>query len=234
MCFPYRFCRGRDSPCGSPRSNDANVGKRGEGRVLKAQRDAPETASTVERGKDRDAQSYSEPEKFRVRDVNLDLDASFEGRQLKGVATLAFDRLDAESDVLVLDSRDLAIQSVEGSEDGRNFSALRHNLGPKHAILGAPLRVEVPAKHRLVRIAYTTFPEASGLQWMEPAQTGLRKVSVPFHAIAGDPRAKLDPVAGHSGRAGHFLGAHPNAKGVGRGDGRGRRCDGTPDRLLSV
>lgn len=142
---------------------------------MKAQRDAPETASTVERGKDRDAQSYSEPEKFRVRDVNLDLDVSFEGRQLKGVATLAFDRLDAESDVLVLDSRDLAIQSVEGSEDGRNFSALRHNLGPKHAILGAPLRVEVPAKHRLVRIAYTTFPEASGLQWMEPAQTASGK-----------------------------------------------------------
>ena len=76
---------------------------------LKAQADAGDAASTVERGTERDAHSYSEPDRFRVRHVDLDLEVSFERRQIQGVVTLAFDRLDESSHVLVLDSRDLAI-----------------------------------------------------------------------------------------------------------------------------
>jgi leukotriene-A4 hydrolase len=139
---------------------------------LKAQADARDAASTVEGGTERDVHSYSEPRRFRVRHVDLELEVSFARRQIQGVVTLAFDRLDAASRTLILDSRDLAVRSVEGSENGRDFSALQHTLGTKHAILGAPLSIEVSAEHRLVRIAYTTSPAASGLQWLEPAQTG--------------------------------------------------------------
>jgi leukotriene-A4 hydrolase len=142
---------------------------------LKAHAEVGDAAATVEGSAHRDPHSYSEPEKFRVRHVELDLEVFFDRRQIQGVVTLAFDRLDAGSHVLVLDSRDLAIQSVEGSEDGSSFSALPHTLGTQRAILGAPLSIEVSASHRLVRIAYTTSPGASGLQWLEPAQTASGK-----------------------------------------------------------
>jgi hypothetical protein len=49
---------------------------------------------------------------------------------------------------------------------------------------------------------------------------------VPLHAIAGDPRAQLDPAAGHAVGAQHLRGAHPHAQGAGRGDERGQPARG--------
>src|SRR5204863_972847 len=42
-------------------------------------------------------------------------------------------------------------------------------------ILGAPLTVPMPAGATKVRIAYSTSPEASALQWLDPAQTAGKK-----------------------------------------------------------
>ena len=118
----------------------------------------------------RDVHSYAEPEKFRVRHVDLDLAVSFERRQIEGLATLRFDRF-AGGDFLVLDSRDLCIHSVEASADGATFSAARYTTGPRDAILGSPLSIQVASGDRFVKISYTTGPCATGLQWLEPAQT---------------------------------------------------------------
>ncbi|HTT66281.1 MAG TPA: M1 family metallopeptidase [Bryobacteraceae bacterium] len=148
--------------------------------MLRSQVDAAGPAPTVERGVERDAHSYAELDKFRVRHVDLDLDVSFERRQIEGVVSLSFDRLDACSQVLVLDTRGLTIHSVEGSPDGRVFSPVPHHLGPDDAILGAPLSIEVSATHRFVRITYTTSPGASALQWLDPVQTASGKLPFLF------------------------------------------------------
>ena len=44
-------------------------------------------------------------------------------------------------------------------------------LGKRDPILGSPLTIELPRDTNAVAIKYETSPQASGLQWLEPAQT---------------------------------------------------------------
>ncbi|MGQ9916113.1 MAG: M1 family metallopeptidase, partial [Bryobacteraceae bacterium] len=68
----------------------------------------------------------------------------------------------------VLDTRDLTIRRVNGrTENGR--------VGARDAILGSPLEIDLEPGERSVLIEYETSPEASGLQWLEPAQTAGRR-----------------------------------------------------------
>jgi leukotriene-A4 hydrolase len=107
-----------------------------------------------------DVHSYSRPDQVRVRHLDLDLNVSFQRKTIEGVATVHFDRLAAGD--LILDTRDLTIHSVE--------NAASFELGPADPIFGAPLTIR-PAGPGSVRIHYSTSPAASGLQWLEPAQT---------------------------------------------------------------
>jgi leukotriene-A4 hydrolase len=114
-----------------------------------------------------DPHSYAQPAQARVQHVALDLAVAFEERTLAGTVVL-----DVEGDSrLVLDTRDLTIESVEASPDGTEFRPARWELGVRDKILGAPLTVQLPAGARSVRIRYETSPQASGLQWLEPQQT---------------------------------------------------------------
>jgi leukotriene-A4 hydrolase len=107
-----------------------------------------------------DVHSYSRPDQVCVRHIDLDLDVRFESKMLEGYATLQFER--RSSGELILDTRDLAIHSVE--------HAAGFELGAADPVLGAPLRIRLGAEPS-VRIRYSTSPTASGLQWLEPAQT---------------------------------------------------------------
>jgi leukotriene-A4 hydrolase len=107
-----------------------------------------------------DVHSWSRPEQLRVRHVELDLDVRFDRKTLEGSATVHFDRLAPGE--LILDTRDLNIRSVE--------NAAGFELGDADPVLGAPLRILDPVGD-WVRIHYATSPAASGLQWLEPAQT---------------------------------------------------------------
>jgi hypothetical protein len=64
---------------------------------------------------------------------------------------------------LDLDTRDLAIESITDGE-GRT---LAHTLHPAYPVLGARLRIELPAGTRAIRIRYKTVPTASARQWLE-------------------------------------------------------------------
>ncbi|MGH8602524.1 MAG: aminopeptidase, partial [Gammaproteobacteria bacterium] len=121
-----------------------------------------------------DTHSFAEPEHFRIRNVDLDLEVSFDRRQLGGIAILSIERLSANSDSLVLDTRDLAVTAVAGSEDGGAFSKRNWHLGPRDSLLGSALIIQVTPRDRFVSIAYSTSPDASGLQWLEPSQTASR------------------------------------------------------------
>ena len=111
-----------------------------------------------------DVHTWSRPDLVRVRHLHLDVDVRFDRKILEGSVTLDLDRI--AGDELILDTRDLTIQSVEG--------AAGYELGPADPILGAPLKIRLNGKDR-VRVHYSTSPAASGLQWLDPLQTAGKK-----------------------------------------------------------
>ena len=119
-----------------------------------------------------DVHSYSNPGEVRVRHLDLDWDVLFDQKILKGTSTLTVERAGSNRRApLVLDTRNLGVTRVETSADGAAWRDARFTVGAADAILGAPLTVELPARVAKVRVHYTTSPAASGLQWLEPAQT---------------------------------------------------------------
>src|SRR4051794_17416405 len=107
-----------------------------------------------------DVHSYSRPGQVRVRHLDLDLTLDFERKVIDGAVTLHFDRIAGNE--LILDTRDLTIHDVE--------NAAGFDLGPSDAIFGAPLKIRLNGGDS-VRVHYSTSPGASGLQWLDPAQT---------------------------------------------------------------
>jgi leukotriene-A4 hydrolase len=131
----------------------------------------PTAAAPVE-----DVHSYSNPHQVRVRHVALDLTVDFNRKVLAGTATLDVERVSADASApLVLDTRALNVSRVEASADGARFAPAEFAVGKSDAILGAPLTVRLPPGARRVRVHYETSPDASGLQWLEPAQTAGRR-----------------------------------------------------------
>ena len=126
----------------------------------------------------RDYHSFADPAAFRVKHLELDLEASFADQRLSGVADLTVTRIAPAASQLVLDTRDLVIRQVWWLKGPRDLVPLRFELGRRDPMLGAPLSIEVPpeagAPDFAVRISYQTRPNASGLQWVEAALTADR------------------------------------------------------------
>ena len=122
----------------------------------------------------RDVHSYANSDEIRLTHVELDLDVLFDERRLRGSAMLSFDRLLEDADVLVLDTRDLTITGVESWSPTGSFDAATYSLAAADPVLGAPLTIVLPPMATRARVTYETSPEASGLQWLTPAQTAGR------------------------------------------------------------
>lgn len=146
--------------------------------VCSAQNNTQNQAAMVE-----DAHSYSNPQSVRVRHVDLDWNVLFDKKILQGTATLTVERigeLKTRLGYLILDTRDLTIEKVETSSGGKNFAQAQFSLGAADKILGAPLNITMPSGTKFVRVHYSTSPTASGLQWLEPAQTAGKKTPFMF------------------------------------------------------
>ncbi|HET9957333.1 MAG TPA: hypothetical protein VFQ61_22700, partial [Polyangiaceae bacterium] len=116
----------------------------------------------------RDPHSFADEEQARTASFALDAHVDFQTRTIAAQVTLTFEapargRLD-------LDTRDLSIESVADAT-GR---ALDFTLHPAEPHLGSRLEIEVPEPTPRIVIRYHTSPEASALQWLEPAQTAGR------------------------------------------------------------
>src|SRR5581483_6052697 len=118
-----------------------------------------------------DPHSYAQPERVRVASLALDLDVSFDKRELAGTAELALEWIDKTAHDLVLDTRDLAIERVEADDGSGRWTDVKFVLARPDPLLGSALHIRLGGPAPKVRIAYRTSPDAFGLQWLDPAQT---------------------------------------------------------------
>lgn len=121
-----------------------------------------------------DYHSYSNPQDVRVTHVDLNLDVVFDQKILRGITVLTLQRTNPNAP-LILDTRNLKIEQVETSRNGVRYTPTKFTLGETDKFLGAPLTITLPAGANRVRVRYVTDPTASGLQWLEPAQTAGKK-----------------------------------------------------------
>ncbi|MEO8671407.1 MAG: M1 family aminopeptidase/hydrolase, partial [Tahibacter sp.] len=118
-----------------------------------------------------DPHSSAEPDKVRITALALDLAVSFERKELAGSAELSLDWHDKAARELHLDTRDLSISKVQALDAKGKATDVKFQLAERDAVLGSPLTISLPQQSAKVRILYKTSPLASGLQWLEPAQT---------------------------------------------------------------
>jgi aminopeptidase N len=139
------------------------------GFLIACQPDAgDQTPSTVaEPTTSPDRHSFANSHQIVVRHLDLKLDVDFESRTLAGWVTLDLTRL-VDSESLILDTRDLEILGVDSGDAG---NPLQFGLGDSRDRLGRPLNITLDRDINRVRVHYRTTADASGLQWLDPAQT---------------------------------------------------------------
>ena len=117
-----------------------------------------------------DPHSYASSSPARVRHLALNLTVDFEQQTLTGTATWYLDSPGVGTE-LVVDTRDLSIETVEALDAAGQLTAAAFNLATADAVLGQALRITLPPEAIAVRIAYRTCPTAAALQWLAPQQT---------------------------------------------------------------
>ncbi|CAH0695980.1 unnamed protein product [Spodoptera exigua] len=122
-----------------------------------------------------DPSSFSRPEQAIITHISLNLNVDFEKHVLKGCAKIDFDILE-DVNCLILDASNLNISSIE-ADDG---TQLQYKLGEHVPNMGSKLTILLPKQHSAgekikVKIAYSTDPQASALQWLGPEQTSGKK-----------------------------------------------------------
>lgn len=96
------------------------------------------------------------------------LKVDFEQHVLRGACTLTVEGNAAAP--LVLDTRELTIAAVH---DADSHKPLPFSLGHSTVAFGAPLQIHMAGDVQSARVVvtYSTSPQASGAQWLSPAQT---------------------------------------------------------------
>lgn len=120
-----------------------------------------------------DPHSYANADQVRIQHLELDLEVDFATRRLHGVADLKL-KWRGPGDTVVLDTRDLEIVAVSARR-GERYVPARFRLAARDPIFGQRLSVAVPRGSERLRVVYRTAPDASGLQWLAPAQTAGRR-----------------------------------------------------------
>ena len=122
----------------------------------------------------RDHYSFANVDEFVTEHLHLDLAVDFEQEVLRGTAELQMRRLDADAGEIILDTRDLAIDSITVSTVASNRAPVEFALGQTDQILGTPLTIRLPedsGDQFTVTISYATSPESTALGWLPPELT---------------------------------------------------------------
>jgi len=120
--------------------------------------------------------TFANTEQFVTRHIALDLEVDFEAEVLRGSVVLHMIVLDASADQIILDTRDINVDSVVFLKANGDNQIATFNMGASDDVLGTPLIISVPANigtsaDIAVRVAYKTSPHASALQWLPPELT---------------------------------------------------------------
>ena len=102
-----------------------------------------------------------------TRHLEWDAVVDFATKRLTASLKLHFKAATKLATPLDLDARALEVSEVTDLSG----AALKWEALPVDAILGTPLRVQVPAGATGVKLRYRTGLDASALQWLEPSQT---------------------------------------------------------------
>jgi leukotriene-A4 hydrolase len=119
----------------------------------------------------KDATSFSNFRDVRVTNFHLALTADFETSVLSGYVDLNIEALKDNVKELVLDTRDLKIRKVQVA--GRGID-LEYKIGESSEAFGASMTIQLPEdfeKKLVVRVSYSTSPQASAIQWLPKEQT---------------------------------------------------------------
>ncbi|MET1023244.1 MAG: M1 family metallopeptidase, partial [Pseudoxanthomonas sp.] len=132
----------------------------------------PKAAQVTKPDRRHDESSYAQPDQVVIKDLALDVKLDFDTQQIGGTATYRLDWKDPKATALVLDTRALTIEKVEGGDaTGKTFAPLEFALADADKVLGSKLTVQTPQRNPIVRITYHTASDASGLQWLAPSMT---------------------------------------------------------------
>ncbi|HNP63356.1 MAG TPA: M1 family metallopeptidase [Woeseiaceae bacterium] len=120
--------------------------------------------------------TFANVEQVTTQHVALDLDVDFVERKLRGYVVLHMTVNDASVDQIVLDTRDLAIDSVVFTNADGTTNVASFALGDTDPIKGTPLLIAIPSdvdrrKEVIVRVDYETSPDSTALQWLPPELT---------------------------------------------------------------
>jgi leukotriene A-4 hydrolase/aminopeptidase len=126
------------------------------------QQDTEKTNNTMHYADD--PHSFGRPNEVAIQHLNLDLEIDFDTRTLQGSASYNLQR--NGGDTLVLDIRDLSIQSVK-DQDGKELSFTVEQGNES----GDALKIALSKETRVVDIAYSTSPKAAAVLWMDEEQT---------------------------------------------------------------
>ena len=112
-----------------------------------------------------DPHSYNDTTQPETTHLLWKATVDFASKTIEGEVTLTL--AEAGAGPFDLDTRDLTILEVR-DDTGRK---LEHAVAAPEEILGSRLRVQLHEGTHAVTVRYRTSPEASALQWLEPAQT---------------------------------------------------------------
>ena len=112
-----------------------------------------------------DPHSYTDPSQGIITSVQLNLDVDFTSKQILGRVELTLSE-PSSSGALNLDTRDLDIKSIHTDKGATTWT-----LSEKDPVMGSCLTIILPDGTQTIGIVYTTSPDASALQWLEPSQT---------------------------------------------------------------
>jgi aminopeptidase N len=113
-----------------------------------------------------DSHTLSNYKDLPIIHAHLDLEVDFVNKLLRGSVTHNFSE-DRNTDLLVLDSKNLEVDSVKDESGNR----LNFEIGNFDELLGSKFSIQLNKESKSVTIFYKTTSKSEALDWLIPNQT---------------------------------------------------------------